>query len=59
MSDQDEKKPKWVGIRPGKANPRRLKITGGWLVRIGTTEGDSLTFIPDPKHENPPEALVE
>ena len=40
----------------------RLKVTGGWLVLVRAVDDSiwgGVTFVPDPDHENPPEALEE
>lgn len=39
----------------------RLKVTGGWLLRREWlfSMREPMTFVPDPDHENPPEALAE
>ena len=28
----------------------RAKVPGGWLVRISQSEGEAMTFYPDPNH---------
>jgi len=40
----------------------RLKVKGGWLVLVRAVDDavwGGLTFVPDPRHENPPEAVDE
>ena len=39
----------------------RLKVTGGWLLRREWlfSMREPMTFVPDPDHENPPEAIAE
>ncbi|MCG2754903.1 MAG: hypothetical protein L6247_04970 [Desulfobacteraceae bacterium] len=29
----------------------RAKVPGGWLVRISQSEGEAMTFYPDPDHK--------
>jgi hypothetical protein len=36
---------------PGLAVLFRAKIPGGWLVLLRTDEAESVTFVPDPRHE--------
>lgn len=43
---------KEIGQGPYGGRAFRLKVPGGWLVRVG----DDLAFYPDPKHEWKPEA---
>lgn len=40
----------------------RLKVQGGWLVLVRAADDaiwGGLTFVPDPKHENPPDPVSE
>lgn len=40
----------------------RLRVGGGWLVLVRAADDSvwgGLTFVHDPQHENPPEALPE
>ena len=48
----------WTPIGGGLV---RMKVTGGWLLRRTSIYAarESPTFVPDPDHANPPEAILE
>lgn len=40
----------------------RLKVGGGWLVLVRAADDaiwGGLTFVPDPRHENPPDPVPD
>ena len=45
---------KWEALNNGGATScllSRAKIPGGWLVWIHQTDGEALTYYPDPNHK--------
>lgn len=38
-------------IRIQKIFTNRVKVQNGWIVMLSTPKGESITFVPDPKHK--------
>ncbi len=65
MSNETRTGPAWELIHKAGTSAghhsmtKRLKIPGGWLVKVLASEGVGLTFVPDPDHGQPPQVLHE